>query len=121
MPEDAPASLKMLSLQCVTYDFSLRPISQEVLDWLQDLHTDFEEDEISTPPMKEIPGVTDFEAVPIPTRTRVGSVESVTAERRISRQTSTYQLTVNGIRESYNHGGHSKATIQHIPFGNAGG
>eukprot|EP01038_Epipyxis_sp_PR26KG_P007775 gene7775-10562_t len=56
LPERAPESLFSLAVQCSGYDQSLRPSSEETLDWLLDLFDTLPEDQ-------PVPPVNDFQSI----------------------------------------------------------
>ena len=55
LPADAPQSLVILAQQCIEYDSNMRPIGQEVVDWLQDLLANYPADTVPLPPMRDCP------------------------------------------------------------------
>jgi hypothetical protein len=59
LPTDAPQSLKLLAQQCTSYEFSDRPESLEVQEWLLDLYESVNEDACPVPVMEPVPAVPD--------------------------------------------------------------
>lgn len=73
LPEDAPGSLVVMALQCVSFESALRPSSEEIVDWVLDL---MEEDPLKPSDLPLLP--------PVPEEEKIEDVGSPIRERSLS-------------------------------------
>lgn len=107
MPTDAPGSLVVMALQCVSFESVDRPSSEEISDWILDLMEDEPCRPDDLPPLPPLPS-DEFSAILPASRPRSDSAENRTSTGRPapllkSRTMNTVELMEATIKCGYLH------------------